>query len=151
MHNFGPNAPCLISKKLFDWILQGKHGKIKFQIGVQSVLFSQTICIFVHPSSYPLAEYPTRCPYQVPVICHLFPVKTTLLLYHCHSLILCKISGNTFHPLDTGQILNVLNPLSASLTKWPNTLKQFAGKLPINCLSVFNHFAGLALKGLRPL
>ena len=63
LHNFGPNAPCLISKQLFDWILQGKHGKIKLQIGVQSVLFSHTICIFVHPSSYPLAEYPTMCPY----------------------------------------------------------------------------------------
>ena len=25
--------------------------------------------------------------------------------------------------------------------------KQFAGKLPTNCLSVFDHFVGLALKG----
>ena len=39
------------------------------------------------------------------------------------------------------------NPLSAKLTKWPNTLKQFVGKLPTNCLSVFGHFVGLALKG----
>ena len=29
-----------------------------------------------------------------------------------------------------------------------NTLKQFIGKLPINSLSVFDHFVGLALKGL---
>ena len=34
-------------------------------------------------------------------------------------------------------------------TKWPNTLKQFVGKLPTNCLSVFDHFVKLALKGLR--
>ena len=27
-------------------------------------------------------------------------------------------------------------------------LKQFVGKLPTNCLSVFDHFVGLALKGL---
>ena len=40
------------------------------------------------------------------------------------------------------------NPLSASITKWSNTLKQFVGKLPTNCLSVFDHFVGLALKGL---
>ena len=40
------------------------------------------------------------------------------------------------------------NPLSANFTKWSNTLKQFVGKLPTNCLSVFDHFVGLALKGL---
>ena len=26
------------------------------------------------------------------------------------------------------------------LTKWSNTLKKFVGKLPTNCLSVFDHF-----------
>ena len=40
------------------------------------------------------------------------------------------------------------NPLSANPTKWSNTLKQLIGKLPTNCLSVFDHFARLALKGL---
>ena len=29
------------------------------------------------------------------------------------------------------------------------TLKQLVGNLPTNCLSVFDHFVGLALKGLR--
>ena len=43
---------------------------------------------------------------------------------------------------------NVLNPLSAKLTKWPNTLKQFVSNLPPNCLSVLGHFVGLTLKGL---
>ena len=43
--------------------------------------------------------------------------------------------------------LETLNPLSANPTKWPNTLKQFVGNLPTNCLSVFGHFVGLALKG----
>ena len=41
-----------------------------------------------------------------------------------------------------------INPLSANPIKWSNTLKQFVGKLPTNCLGVFDHFAGLALKGL---
>ena len=41
-----------------------------------------------------------------------------------------------------------LNPLSVNFTKWSNTLKQFVGNLPTNCLSVFDHFVGLALKGL---
>ena len=43
---------------------------------------------------------------------------------------------------------NNINPLSANPTKWSNTLKQFVGKLPTNCLSVSDHFVGLALKGL---
>ena len=41
------------------------------------------------------------------------------------------------------------NPLYAKITKWSNTLKQFVGNLPTNCLSVFDHFVGLALKGLN--
>ena len=44
-----------------------------------------------------------------------------------------------------------VNPLSAKFIKWSNTLKQFVGKLPTNCLSVSDHFVGLALKGLRDL
>ena len=40
------------------------------------------------------------------------------------------------------------NPLSANPTKWPNTLKQFVGKLTTNCLSLFDHFVKLALKVL---
>ena len=44
-----------------------------------------------------------------------------------------------------------LNPLSANPTKWSNRLKQFVGKLPTNCLSVFDHFVGLALKGLKSI
>ena len=41
-----------------------------------------------------------------------------------------------------------VNPLSANSTKWSNTLKQSVRRLPTNCLSVFDHFMGLALKGL---
>ena len=53
------------------------------------------------------------------------------------------------------QILNcvsfalILNPLMANITKWSNTLKQFVGKLATNCLSVLDHFVGLALKELN--
>ena len=42
----------------------------------------------------------------------------------------------------------VFNPLSANPTKWSSTLKQFVDNLPTNCLSVFDHFVKLALKGL---
>ena len=30
-----------------------------------------------------------------------------------------------------------------------DTIKQFVGSLPANCLSVIDHFVGLALNGLR--
>ena len=43
---------------------------------------------------------------------------------------------------------NNVNPLTANPTKWSNTLKQFVGSLPTNCLSVCDHFVKLALKGL---
>ena len=42
----------------------------------------------------------------------------------------------------------MVNPESANITKWSNALKQFVGELPTNCLSVFDHFVRLALKGL---
>ena len=45
--------------------------------------------------------------------------------------------------------VHIINPLSTNPTKWSNTLKQFVGKKPTNCLSVFDHFVGLALKGLN--
>ena len=42
----------------------------------------------------------------------------------------------------------MLNPLNANPTKWSNTLKQFVGNLPTNCLSVFDHLVNLVFKGL---
>ena len=40
---------------------------------------------------------------------------------------------------------SILQSLSANITKWSNTLKQFVG----NCLSLFDHFVGLVLKVLK--
>ena len=68
------------------------------------------------------------------------------------TLILSKVSLCIFH--DANRCKNNQNnqkqvePLIANPAKWSNTLKQFAGKLLTNCLSVFYHFVGLALKGL---
>ena len=44
-----------------------------------------------------------------------------------------------------------INPLSANSTKWSNTLKRFVGKLSTNCLSVFDHFMGLALNKINKI
>ena len=41
-----------------------------------------------------------------------------------------------------------ITPLSANPAKWSNTLKQFVGNFPTNCLIVFDHFVKLALKEL---
>ena len=43
----------------------------------------------------------------------------------------------------------IFDPLSANSPKWSTTLKQFVGKLPAICLSVFDHFVGQELKELR--
>ena len=41
------------------------------------------------------------------------------------------------------------DPLSTNSTKWSNTLKQFVSNFSTNCLSVFDHFVKLALKGSK--
>ena len=61
-----------------------------------------------------------------------------------------SVSLVIFHLSEARQHNLVLNPLSAKFIKWLNTLKQFVSKLPTNCLSVFDHFVGLALKLLNP-
>ena len=59
-------------------------------------------------------------------------------------------TAENWKPLTTKTIISVkwFNPLSANPTIWSNALKQFVGKLLTNCLSIFAHFVGLALKGL---
>ena len=43
--------------------------------------------------------------------------------------------------------VSALSPLNANPTKWSNT-QTIRQLLSTNCLSVFDHFVGLALKGL---
>ena len=56
-----------------------------------------------------------------------------------------KFSGNKEmeHWTEMGYAFSTKPP------KWSNTLKQFVDKLPTNCLSVFDYFERLALKGLK--
>ena len=72
------------------------------------------------------------------------------LVYWFYDLIFyCETFKSATGTLWTNKWL--LNLLSANITKWSNTLKQFVGNLPTNFLSVFDHFGILALKGLRTL
>ena len=45
------------------------------------------------------------------------------------------------------KLIESWHSLTQNATKWPSTLKQFIGNLPTNCLSLFDHFVKLALKG----
>ena len=51
--------------------------------------------------------------------------------------------------LVSGIIATATLNLWAQISQNGETLKQFIGKLPTNCLSVFDHFVGQALKGLN--
>ena len=61
----------------------------------------------------------------------------TFQVFQCFQGVLKGISGMIW-----------VNPLNANSTKWSNTFHQFFGKMPTSCLSMFDHFVGLALKGL---
>ena len=45
-------------------------------------------------------------------------------------------------------VIHFLTLKSPTSEKWSNTLQQIVGDLPTICLSVFDHFMNLALKGL---
>ena len=60
-----------------------------------------------------------------------------------------SFSENFVYVVNERFTMGSFNPLSAKFIKWSNTLKQIVGKLPTICLSVFDHFSGLALKGLK--
>ena len=64
------------------------------------------------------------------------------------SHLFCRAKQMTGFYMKRNTGLKWVNSLSANPTKRSNTLKQFIGNLPKNCLSVFDHFVKLALKGL---
>ena len=77
--------------------------------------------------------------------------ESLFLEEYCHTTVAWLVTVLCFVQINWNVLLsksNSINPLCASFTKWSNTLKQFVGKLPTNCLSVFDHFVGLAFKGL---
>ena len=69
----------------------------------------------------------------------------------CSPVNLLYVFGTPFPKKTSRWQILTINSLNANFTKWSNTLKQFVGNLPTNCLSVLDHFVGLALKGLKQL
>ena len=54
----------------------------------------------------------------------------------------------TLHKWNYRPPIIFFNPSSANPTEWLHKLKQFVGKLPTNCFSVFDHFMRSAVIGL---
>ena len=73
------------------------------------------------------------------------PQKVYMLTFQPRSCLNVLLN---FIDWSSGTVL-FFNPLNANPTKWSNIPKQFDGKLPTSCLSVFDHFVGLALKQLH--
>ena len=74
----------------------------------------------------------------------LVKINPLLMDKHCFQFPIGITKGSL---LKKFHLCSLLINLSANIAKWSNTLKQFVGKLPMNCLSVFDHFMGLVLKG----
>ena len=70
-------------------------------------------------------------------------LRTTLVI------LIVKLRNIILSGIFKSKYVTYFIPLSANPTKWSNKLKQFFGNLPTNCLSVFDHFVKLALKGLK--
>ena len=58
-----------------------------------------------------------------------------------------EIQGIFFFIYEGPLILHA-SPLCVNPRKWSDTLTQFVGNLPTNCLGVFDHLVGLAVEGL---
>ena len=69
------------------------------------------------------------------------PVTSNKKYQRKSTYILVTSMSSESQNLKLQQAMLFLNLLSANITEWSNTLKQFVGKL-------FDHFVGLALKGL---
>ena len=76
---------------------------------------------------------------------------SSILLNFCSTAIKRSLLSSFINIFLANFSIIIFKPLSANPTQWSNTLKQFVGKLPTNCLSVFDHFVRLALKGLKKL
>ena len=86
----------------------------------------------------------------MPMTLQYIQLKKTRLLFTHQEHHQCHFSHGLITTLSKLTMTRVqsFNYLSANITKWSNTLKQFVGNLPTNCLSAFDHFVGLEFKGL---
>ena len=118
-------------RKLVAW--NGLNCWMCSKITTKTLELRQMICLYC---KHALHIY-ERCSGQYYDIIWLFKFLTGVLRRVC----------DDENPFQWTPLKMMLNPLSSNPTKWWNTLKQFAGKLPTNCLNVWP-FYGIALKGL---
>ena len=78
---------------------------------------------------------------------HSLPLISTLqLLVLRYQILFSKHQSKDLHA--SSNVLIILNLLSANTTKWSQQTQRICWQQPTNCLSVFDNFVGLALKGL---
>ena len=73
--------------------------------------------------------------------------KITIIIFSLYSVLPVRVNDQPNAHVQVNFVF--VNPLSANPSKLSNTLKQLVGKLPTNCLSVFERFVGLTLKRLQ--
>ena len=110
--------------KLSDFIVHILGPKDHIIFSIRNYIFSSSFFIFL-------------------IFHGIFLFSLFFFSYYWTCILTPKISKN--FPKSAFQLFN---RLSANLTKWSSTLKQFVTKLLTNCLSVFDHFVGLVLKRL---
>ena len=98
------------------------------------------------PTSSPLGRKGYECNYCGKIL-HNQSKYSTVIQMDCIAL----LENFQFLYGAFDSVIVYISPLRASPTKWSSTLKQFVGKLPTNCLSVFDHFMGLVRKGLEKI
>ena len=76
-------------------------------------------------------------------------IKTSIVFPPLQSDFSGSLSSKSFFallPIINVDVIVSVNPLSANITKWSNTLKQFGNSQQIVWLCL-NHFVGFVLKG----
>ena len=124
-------SPSYSTKVFYFLTYEGSHLKSYKRMNLKEVFQN---------SKHGFSELKELLPYNINIIPELGKM---ILMFNTNILFI----------IDPGtcEVVQALNPLNTNPEKWSNTLKQIVGNLPTICLSVFDHFMNLALKGLTPL
>ena len=134
---------CWLGRSL--WSSEKFPSEVIFKLGASTAAaeFCEwvQVVIDVHISHRKYYVKPYSSPWLSAALVEITSFVCTLLRYSSGTILQIVVAGNESYFLD-------YTPINASPTKWSNTLKQCVDNLLTNCLSVFDHFVGLALKGI---
>ena len=135
-----PNAQILIS----DYEIKSRRDRNKHGGGLLEFVRKGLICKTINSEIISL-ELTIKNKKWIVFSVYRPPKESNLITFFQDLTFLLNKHLSTY---DNVVVMGDFNPLSAKFIKWSNTLKQIVGKLPTICLSVFDHFSGLAFKGL---